>query len=195
MGSDNEDLHEITPLYCIKESIETDEGVIISPNDVVKYLGLFIDNRLNFNYHTNIVISKISRMIGNFWRAEFINVMTKKIIYHSLVESHLSYGILIWCAEYAKNIMTDANYDRVPITLKHLVKTQNKIIRAIFRKPNYNKTTKSNTNVTELYSKLGVLKLQELYYYHLGILAHDFFNNPHFPTLLKEKFKSFLPNS
>ena len=72
-----EDLHEITPLYCIKESIETDEGVIISPNDVVKYLGLFIDNRLNFNYHTNIVISKISRMIGNFWRAEFIDMMTK----------------------------------------------------------------------------------------------------------------------
>ena len=189
------DLHEITPLYYLDDSIETDDGVIISPSDVVKYLGLFIDNEVKFKYHINIVISKISRMIGNFWRAECIDIETKKIIYHSLVESYLSYGILIWCSDYAKNLMVDSNYDRIPDALKQLCKTQNKIIRAIFRKPNYNKITKTNTQVTSLYSELGVLKLQERYYYHLGILMHDFFNSKQFPALLKQKFLSFLPNS
>ncbi len=76
----------------IDDSIETEDGAIISPSDSVKYLGMYIDTKLNFKYHINIVISKISKMIGNFWRATGLDIKAKKIIYHSLVESHLNYS-------------------------------------------------------------------------------------------------------
>ena len=85
--------------------------------------------------------------------------------------------------------MVDANYARTPKELKHLVVTQNKVSRAILRKPLYNKQTKTYAQINPLYVELEVLKLQELYYYNLGSLAHDFFYNPNFPDSINENIK------
>ena len=134
-------------------------------------------------------------MTNTFWKCIELDIATKKIIYHSLVESHLNYGIVMWCSEYARNLNTDADYDRIPVNLKHMNTVQNKIIRSIFRKPRYNKETKSHTKMLPLYSQLNVLKIQELYYYNLGMLAYDYFNSPTFPDLLKEKFDKFRVDS
>ncbi len=68
----------------------------------------------------------------------------------------------------------DYNENHIPINLIQLARTQNKVIRAIQRKPNYDKKSKTQTSVTPLYKTLGILKFKDLYMYNLGIMAHDF---------------------
>ena len=62
---------------------------------------------------------------------------------YSLVKSYLDYGIIvIWVTEFAINVITDGDYKRIPSNLKKLVTTQNKIVKAICRKPKFKKNTK-----------------------------------------------------
>jgi len=82
-------------------------------------------------------------------------------------------------------------YDRTPGILKSIVTVQNKIIRAIFRKPKYDRSNNQYTEMSPLYTQLNVLKVHELYYYNLGVLVHDYFNKSTFPELLKEQFDTF----
>ena len=102
---------------------------------------MFIDSQLNFKYHINILTCKISRMTGIFWKCMDIDIKTKKIIYHSLVESHLNYGITIWCSEFSKILTTDSNEHQIPTTIKPIITAQNKVVRAIFKKQNSVKST------------------------------------------------------
>ena len=130
-------------------------------------------------------------MISTFWKCTDLDISIKKVVYHSLVESHINYGIIIWCSEYSKNMLTDSMYNRIPEVLKSIITAQNKIIRAIFRKPKYDRVTHEYTKMTPLYAQLNVLRLQELYYYNLGVLVHDYFHKATFPELLKEEFDTF----
>ena len=182
------DLHEVTPKLYINEFLISNDDDLILESDNVKYLGLFIDSHLKFEYHINITSSKLSRMIGTFWNCSELDIKTKKVIYHSLVEPYLNYGIVIWASEFAKNIMTEGNYNRIPSNLKKLVVTQNKIVRAMCRKPKFNKKTKEFTKSAPLYEELNILRLKELYLYNLGVLVFDHYHNPDFPELVAEKF-------
>ena len=60
-----------------------------------------------------------------------------------------------------------------PSGLEQLAYTQKKIVRAIFRKPNFNKDNHSYASNTSLYK---ILKLYDLYYFNLACLAHDYFH-------------------
>ena len=42
--------------------------------------------------------------------------------------------------------------------------------------------------MSSLHKKLGVLKLKDLYWFHIGINCYEYFNNKEFPTKLKDKF-------
>ena len=191
------ELHEIAPAYLIEEHITSDDGSIILTSDNVKYLGLQIDTKLKFHKHIAIVGCKISRVIGIYWKCiDNLKLATKKLIYHSLVESYLNYGIIVWGSELVKNLTSsnDNKYsmDHIPLALKPIKKVQNKIIRAIFGKCKYNKKTKTNTQTSPLYKELGVLKFHDLYYYNLAIHVHNYFNNNTFPAAMIEKFETLI---
>ena len=186
-----QDLHDVAPSLFFEEYIECENGVSIIASDNVKYLGMYIDTNLNFRYHISILTCKISRMVNTFWKCTDIDFNTKKTIYHSLIESHINYGIIIWCSEYAKNLLTDADYNRIPDCFKSVITAQNKVVRAIFRKPKYDRNQKQYTRTSPLYSQLDVLRIQELYYYNLGILVHDYFYKQTFPEILRDQFDSF----
>ena len=109
------------------------------------------------------------------------------MIYSGLVEAHLNYGIVTWASEFATNISSTNVLEHVPDSLQKIVKAQNKVIRAIFRRPNYDKKTKSHTRVTPLYKELNVLKLSDLYYFNLATLGHNFFHTNTLPTKIAEK--------
>ena len=185
-----QELHEITPKYYLDEFIMNDDGTIITTSETVKYLGMYIDSKLNFKYHINILSCKISRMTGIFWKSIELDMNTKKIIYHSLVESYLNYGILIWCSEFSKTLITDGNESLIPNSLKPIITAQNKALRAIFRKPKYNSEQKIYTESSPLYKELKVLKIKDLYLYNLAILTHDYFNNLNFPDTLKDTYST-----
>ena len=181
------DLHKITPQYIREECIEMPDGTTIFEPDNVKYLGVWFDNNFKFVQHIDILTCKISRIVGILWRSEHLTLEVKKLIYNGLVEAHLNYGIVTWASGFAANINSTNIVDHVPDSLQKIVKAQNKVIRAIFRRPNYDKMTKTHTRVTPLYKELNVLKLSDLYYYNLAILGHNFFHTNTLPTKIADK--------
>ena len=94
----------------------------------------------------------------------------KKIIYHSLVESHMIYGIVIWASSLSKNVLNQFSNDDVPI----------------LSLPKFDRTTQTFTVMSPLNKKLAVLKLKELYWFHIGINCYEFFKNNEFHTKLKD---------
>ena len=90
-------------------------------------------------------------------RSQHLTIEVKKMIYNGLVEAHLNYGIVTWASGFATNISSTNVLEHVPDSLQKIVKAQNKVIRAIFLRPNYDKKTKTHTRVTPLYKELKVL--------------------------------------
>ena len=77
----------------------------------------------------------------------------------------------------------------VPENLKMIKKSQNKLIRAIFRLPRYDKKSRTYTDMSPLYKKLGVLKLKDLYWYNMCLLCFNYLNDRQFPTKLGNHFQ------
>ena len=182
------DLHSVCPAYLLDEHVQMPDGNDIYEPDYVKYLGVFFDNSLRFQRHIDIVTCKISRLISVFWKSPHLTQETKKIIYYSLVQSHLNYGILIWGSSLSKNVVGKYELNHIPANLKNVNTVINKIIRAIARKPKYDKTTRLNTPSKPLYQELEILTLNNLYYYNLGLLAHSFYYSDHLPDKIAENF-------
>ena len=181
------DLHKIAPKFLIEEFIEMpDESLIYEPESV-KYLGVHFDNRFEFKKHIDILNCKISRLVGILWKCEYLSLEAKQMVYSGLVEAHLNYGIVTWASAFAKNISSTQVSDHVPSCLQQTAKIQNMIIRAIFRKPRYNKDTRTNTSMAPLYKELNALKLCDLYYYNLAMLGHDYFHSNTLPEKLALK--------
>ena len=59
----------------------------------IKYLGVIIDNRLNFKEHLNDKIKKANSMLGIIKRNfKYMDNFTFLTLYKSLVKSHLEYA-------------------------------------------------------------------------------------------------------
>ena len=159
------ELSKVCPAFVLQEWITMPDGSTIYEPDDVKYLGVFFDSKMTFKKHIDIVNCKINRMVGILWKSEHLTSETKKTIYNSLVESHLSYGIVVWGAHMARNITGGFEADHIPSNLKQLYYTQNKIIRAIVRKPKHDKQNNTYTSMSPIYKELNILKLYDLYYY------------------------------
>ena len=70
---------------------------IIRNSDQVKFLGLWIDKKLQWSMHTNTLLMKLKQntnllKIGN----KFLNKANKKLVYYAHIYSHITYGILVW---------------------------------------------------------------------------------------------------
>ena len=69
----------------------------ITQVESVKFLGVHIDDRLNYNDHTCVLSKKLSRLIGIMFKlSAFAPPYIIRIIYFSLLYSHLIYGIIVW---------------------------------------------------------------------------------------------------
>lgn len=70
-----------------------------------KFLGVFIDNRLNFAKHVNYISKKISRNTGILYRIKRFLPRTARIqFYYSFIYHYLSYSILVWGATYETHL-------------------------------------------------------------------------------------------
>ena len=62
-----------------------------------KFLGITIDNQLSWESHLNILHKKLKCCTGQLNRIiDLIPKELHKSLYHTLYESHLSYGITVW---------------------------------------------------------------------------------------------------
>lgn len=79
------------------DSLNISEHSKINQEDSTKFLGMFIDNKLNFSSHIPYLNKKLS--VGSFAvRKTFSELGAKmaKTTYYALIESHLRYGIAFW---------------------------------------------------------------------------------------------------
>ena len=65
-----------------------------------KYLGVLIDDKLNWKHHINQLNTKISKSIGILYKLRhLIPKSTLVTLYNSFIQSHVFYGLLNWgCA-------------------------------------------------------------------------------------------------
>ena len=85
-----------------KRRSKSDLNIVIDNNkiketDSVKYLGIIFDNKLNWAPQVTNITKKIASgcwAIANL--RKFVDIKTLRVIYFSLVYSHLTYGISCW---------------------------------------------------------------------------------------------------
>ena len=108
-----------------------------------KFLGLIVDNKLNWKYHISAITSKLSSVCGIMFRVK--NRVTRsisKLIYNSLAHPHLIYCNIIWSSTY--------NSLLYPLRVK-----QRRLIRLIMKKNRFEHTT-------PLFKQLNILKLDDV---------------------------------
>jgi hypothetical protein len=81
----------------IPNQIEIDDSNVLCRVHETKYLGLIIDQRLKWDAHVNYLKKKISSASGILYRLrKVMPIRYKKLIYHTLIGSHLNYMNVIW---------------------------------------------------------------------------------------------------
>ena len=117
---------------------------IIEKTESTKFLGVHIDNKLNWSVHINHISLKLSQGLGILNKMR--NIFPRRVLltmYYSLFYPHLTYCSVIWaCAK--------------PTLLNKIEVLQNKAIRLIT-----NSGYRAHTTV--LYKELNVLKLYDIY--------------------------------
>ena len=110
-------------------------------SDTVKFLGVWIDNKLNWNKHINTLIAKLKKNTNLLKLSnKFFTKPTKKLICYAHIYSHLTYGILVW-----GNMMKQT-------TLNRIQKIMNTCLKLITGK----------TPTPEQFRKEKMLRLHEL---------------------------------
>ena len=141
----------------------------------IKYLGIYIDNKLNFKIHIKMLENKLSRAVGILHKTKsFLPTYVLHKLYYAFI-THLNFGLLIWSATPKSN-------------LTKLVRIQNKAIRLLAG-------ADWKTHVPPLFSKLNILSLNKLpthviakfmHKHYLGKLPKNF--NDYFTLVSSVRF-------
>ena len=63
----------------------------------IKFLGVYIQEHLSWSRHINHLISKLRSVLGTVIKVKSLLNKRSLLLYHSLINSQLSYCILNWC--------------------------------------------------------------------------------------------------
>ena len=112
-----------------------------------KFLGVIIDDHLNFKCHIDYLMLKLSKYLGLFYKIRhYLPKSAMIILYKTLFEPHLDYCNVIWCNTYETH-------------LSKLLILQRKIIRAI-------SWSEYRAHAPPLFLRLGLLRITEFNEYH-----------------------------
>lgn len=123
-----------------------------------KYLGIIIDNKLNFHEHIQHIIKQIAKKIGVLYRAS--KQLTKhaiQTIYNTIIKPHFQYcsTILFLCTN------TD---------IRKLQVQQNKVMRLILKCP-------YDTHIKNMLIELKWLSVRQIIYYNVFLFIYKMQNN------------------
>ena len=118
-------------------------GSKINCVDKAKFLGVVIDNKLNWSEHTKLVTQKISKGIGVIIKArKYFNHETLLSLYNTMILPFLSYCVHVWGAASA-------------VHLERIYILQKKIVRIICG-------VAPRTHSRPLFDRLGILKMNQI---------------------------------
>ena len=124
----------------------------------LRFLGVYIDNKLMWKYHIESIACKISKVIGMINKIKgnvSRNVMIN--LYYIFVSPYLNYCNLVW-----------GNAAHVHINKLHIL--QKRIVRIIC-KVNFREHTK------ELFSNINVLNVFDIYKYNVNLFMFKHYKN------------------
>ena len=153
----------------------------ISGSDFTKYLGVYIDKFLRWDVHINTVTRTLRSILYKFkFLNKILDVRQMKIIYHALVESRLSYGILGWGGA-------------LNIHLSSLEIVQKRFIKIMLSKPAIYSTDL-------LFSESRLFDVKQLFFLHIVINQYRNRNNLQllshaYPTRAKSNLQAKIPDS
>ena len=132
--------------------------------DHVKYLGVLIDDKINWKHHISFVCSRVARNSGIFFKLRhYLTPLQLRQIYYNLINPYISYAIVAWGSAYKSN-------------LKKLQVKQNHIARTIFFATLYGKDTESALPLLNL---LDILTIENTFKFQ----AFKFIRNWHIKKL------------
>ena len=133
----------------------------------IKYLGLILDNKLNWKAHINELSKKLSRAIGLLYKVRnFCKTSTIRSLYFSLFNSHLSYGLVVW----GNANISDIN------KIKSL---QKRAIHAISEQPD---------NTDHIFFEQNILNIDDQLKVQMSSLMWEYDHNT-LPSSLRDLFK------
>lgn len=115
----------------------------------IKFLGVIVDNQLNWHEHINSVAKKLSSALYGINKVKFILTPKElKILYYALAHPFIDYGLALWGN-------THISY------LNKIIILQKKILRTI-------NGAKYNEHTNTFFYNMNILKVPELYTWQLG---------------------------
>ena len=141
---------------------------IIDRKSSCKFLGIILDEKLTWSEHIKHIRSKLSRslFIMNSGR-NVIDTKYLKILYDSLIQSYISYGILLWGGTYSTY-------------LKSIQVCQKKAIRCVYK-------TVYNAHTGPLFQQSRSLNVSQLYKLNVGKFMYRALHG-HLPVELSNCF-------
>ena len=140
--------------YCIfrgKQTLRKDDinEINFGHNSIkrvehVRYLGMYIDEKLSWKYHVYNILKQLSKTSSSFkFIRNHVPHQCKKQLYYSFVHSKIIYGIEVY-----------GNTNKSLLTKLQVI--QNKILKILYKKDWYLST---NT----LHKEINILKVNDLY--------------------------------
>ena len=144
------------------------DGEILSEVDKTKFLGVIIDNKLNWNEHVNYICGKIARGIGILLKTR--NVLYKDTLttlYYSFIYPYYIYCNQVWGCSTAKNI-------------KRLHVLQKKAVRIICH-------VNPRSHSDPLFKELGLLNVWQINDFLIAQFMYKAYHG-HLPSLFDSFF-------
>ena len=137
----------------------------------VKYLGIHLDEHLNFSYHINEICKSLRKLFPIFYNIRrYLNSSHIKSIYYSMVYSKIKYGILTY------GLTTSTNIKKIQVV-------QNKLLKVISNQ-------KYRTPTNALHNSLELLKVKDIFTQELLTFVHKF-KNKKLPNVFRNYFRKF----
>ena len=142
-------------------------NVVIDRVTVLKFLGVFIDENLNWKSHIKYFETKMSKIIGILYRAsQVLNQRAMLTLYHSIFLSYMTYCIEVWGNTFISN-------------LSRLNSIHKKVVRLI-------SNCKYNSS-SIIFRKLRVLKLLDIVNFKTAEIVFNAVRNQ-LPKIFKNTF-------
>lgn len=123
----------------------------------VKFLGVFLDDKLAWTDHIDHVKSKIAKSLYIINRSKrYMGAENLRTLYYSMIHCYLNYGIVLWGS---------AN----KCHLNKVIVLQKKAIRIVTR-------SSYNAPSTPLFRSTGIFSVHDMYYFEILKLMFDVIN-------------------
>ena len=77
----------------------------LKQQDHIKYLGVLLDDKMNWQYHIASVFARVAQSTGIFCKfRHFLTPTYLRQIYHTLIYPHISYAIVAWGSAYKTHV-------------------------------------------------------------------------------------------